>query len=904
MRRFEMRRLASWFREVKIRRSDSLFGPLTYTLIFVLCSLSAPKEMIAQDIPPKEKTENEKPSDTHQEQVKKTSHPQDERPQAPIPTQDDIGGPAPLFTTLYPKGSEEEDKQKCKALNGRWTSAKGGLLGCLVKGLKEGRWLLKEGEFVQGLMNFHENKPHGQLWGFSLEGKAIELLSYDMGKRSGAHRKWGPGGQLKLSERYDNDQRHGPSFEWYTRSCIPAHRGAYQFGTKEGPWITWYPTGAPNQKGSYVDGKPHGQWSYFHQEGNKIREGLLENGVETGIWKEWLHTGQKWRDVTYREGVRQGEDELACAAEGGDWVVDYKERSESCIRHGFQTIIALKTYYPSGALARREPYTLEGENTGEVRVYHPSGELLTQGQVVGGRPEGEFTYLSISGEPMGDPSYILQGTGEWTAYHHTGKVSERGRWELGKQVGDWKTFHDHGALESVTHFNIDGLREGEHKRYYRDGTIESEGLFANNARQGLWRFYYTNGQVAVEAGFVNSARSGPWREWHWLSSPKVEGEFANNQRSGTWREYHNNGVISGTGAYSQGKKEGTWSQHWYSGSKWRDLDFTSGVSDDADESQCSSLNGEWKADLKERFAGCEVCRVSVDLGQKNVKTGVWKWWHPNGELEREGRFEEDSAHGLWSEYNRKGELTLSGEYDHGKRTGIWRGYYPSGQRQYEGRFDEQGREEGEWLTYYDGGSKESQGTYTSGQRLGLWIWWDKAGSLAQVGEYKQSEEESPIDQVKKDKDKEREHDDAKDQPSLEKELSSERVDLWISWHPKCKMRTLGRYQAGERNGLWRWWRENGEGWRSERYLKGKSEERGDPPLTLKEELSKQLERVCLAANSDRIGSQRDLDSWFLRLSDHLKILEEVIPQTETGPSLPQKNQHLDKGESPSVDLER
>lgn len=797
---------------------------------------------LAESVP--ESVQQKQNTETTKEQQKKEVH---QKQEAPFPNSRDIGDPAPLSRDIYPIDQLSKDKKRCKRKRGRWFKSEKGLEGCVIKGKKEGTWVFIEGEFIQGVLSFKADQFEGQVWSFSLEGKALELITYHKGKKDGVARKWGLGGQLKSVDYYKADQKNGPSFGWHARSCIPAHRGAYKLGKKHGPWVSWYQTGAYQEKGSYTEGVKQGLWSFYHQEGNKIKEGQMLDGKEQGMWQEWLHTGQKWRDSEFKDGVRQGSDELACLSENGTWLVDHKERVESCQRFGYQTIIAQKNYYETGALLRRDTYNLKGEKTGLTQSFHPTGEVLVEGQMIGGRPEGVFKYLKPSGEPMGPSSIINQGTGKWVAYHASGKVAEQGEWLLGYPQGLWQTFYDHGGLESTVVYK-EGRRNGTYKRYYRDGTIELEGEFFENARQGTWKFYYTNGQVAVEAGFVDSVRSGPWKEWYWLSSPKVQGEYINNQKAGTWREFHNNGELSAQGNYTQDRKSGPWSQNWYTGSHWRDLEYTGGVSDDPDESQCESVRGKWTAELKERYAGCQVCRVLPDGSNKMVKVGAWRWWHPNGKLEREGQFDEDQAHGSWQEYNREGKLILSGEYDRGKRVGLWSGYYPEGPKQYEGRFDDQGTEQGTWTTYFKEGGVDSRGHYEHGIRVGLWIWWNRQGQLAQVGQYKplalKEADNSALSEIKIDDGSLSAQRPQKASTSNQPRVQEQRTGLWLSWHTNCHLRNAGYYKDGDREGLWRWWKEDGQGWRAENYQKSRSQGRTAIPKTILRAQAATLQTLC------------------------------------------------------------
>ena len=860
----------------------------------------------------------------------------------PEPTVQDIGDPPPSLEEIYPPQARSADQKACRRRGGKWSKLRQ-FEGCAVKLKRVGRWIStsNQQENIELILHFKDNQIDGPYWEFNPQGKAVGQGHFVKHKRQGTFRKWGSGGQLVSVTHYHNDLREGSYFFWNQDACTPLAAGAFLKDERHGMWREWHDNGVVESEGGYLAGAAQGRWSFHHPEGNKTREGVFLNNLEEGVWREWLHTGQKWRDVRYKSGSRQGEDEQACAQLGGEWEVDHKERFETCIKRGLiaggaKKVLVYKTYYESGALKRRLPLDQNSIAQGTERRYHPTGELLVSGELRGGIPDGTFQFLTRSGAAMGIPSVITQGTGRWRAYHHNGKVAEEGDWMLGAKVGTWFTYYDHGGVESeisydlkklgggwrpasssdlqqanpltlMYHFISDllcvwterecpkpsGRKQGLAKYYYRDGTIKRAGRHERGMRDGMWKFYYQNGQVAYEVGFDVGQRSGVWREWHWLSSPKVDGTYKDGKRTGTWREFHNNGVVSATGDYRSDKKQGDWEQTWYSGSFWRRLTYDKGMSPDQLENQCrDDLSGTWDANLKKREVGCMVCRVSAESGNKKLRVGRWRWWHPNGQIEREGDFELGEAHGIWRQYNHEGKLTLEGTYERGKRIGLWRGFYPSGALQYEGRFNEEGGGEGEWVTYREGQSVESRGIYQEGARTGLWGWWHADGSSSQIGRFIKREALSGLDQGrtqksgvqgaqtkrdqkdkqdergaqtkrdKKDKQDNPEHtsqspDQSKPAPaklSLQ-DHKSVRDGVWLTWYPQCQFKVAGRYKRGQREGLWRWWRAEGEGWRAEWYVGGRRVTSLSPPDPISSEERARLQRLCRSISSDEVVSE-------------------------------------------------
>ncbi|NND93369.1 MAG: hypothetical protein HKN45_00775 [Flavobacteriales bacterium] len=63
---------------------------------------------------------------------------------------------------------------------------------------------------------------------------------------------------------------------------------------------------------------------------------------------------------------------------------------------------------------------------------------------------------------------------------------------------------------------------------------------------------------------------------------------------------------------------------------------------------------------------------------KGVKQGLWRTWHTNGELYKEGHVKADKEHGEYREYYENGILRYHYHYDMGKKTGKWLGWYEDG----------------------------------------------------------------------------------------------------------------------------------------------------------------------------------------------------------------------------------
>lgn len=57
------------------------------------------------------------------------------------------------------------------------------------------------------------------------------------------------------------------------------------------------------------------------------------------------------------------------------------------------------------------------------------------------------------------------------------------------------------------------IRHGLFVAYHRNGTVASEGQFADGAEQGIWRDFHENGQLAAEGAYEKGQQVGHWRFW-------------------------------------------------------------------------------------------------------------------------------------------------------------------------------------------------------------------------------------------------------------------------------------------------------------------------------------------------------------------------------------------------------
>lgn len=108
------------------------------------------------------------------------------------------------------------------------------------------------------------------------------------------------------------------------------------------------------------------------------------------------------------------------------------------------------------------------------------------------------------------------------------------------------------------------------------------------------------------------------------------------------------------------------------------------------------------------YTGREVAKINDKTIEydvvKGMKTGEFKIFYNNGNLQ------------------------MAGKMLNNQNVGLWKYYYPDSQLESEGKFNND-LPEGKWLWYYSNGVIKEKGFYAAGKKDGEWILFNKSGSI-------------------------------------------------------------------------------------------------------------------------------------------------------------------------------
>lgn len=285
-----------------------------------------------------------------------------------------------------------------------------------------------------------------------------------------------------------------------------------------------------------------------------------------------------------------------------------------------------------------------------------------------------------------------------------------------------------------------------------DGDVKLiDGAYTDGAPSGTWRHWHPSGGLRMTGAFGAGGETGVWKTWRADGSLAARGTYVDGAREGAWQTFHSNGVEASSGSYSDDLRSGTWRFRRADGTVEADYVYAAGA-----------RTGAATEYLHDGLKGCEGA-LADDLRQ-----GIWQCWHDNGEERSRVGYQRGQLHGPGFYFDRAGEPTLSGRWDHGvahgtftawEELGYFEGSPPLRARRsytvvhglveglmtgvYEDVTDEPresevryvlGVREGAWTQWYPSGGVGVQGYYLQGLPHGHWRVYYEAGAL-QVDEH-------------------------------------------------------------------------------------------------------------------------------------------------------------------------
>ncbi|HEX2898984.1 MAG TPA: hypothetical protein VHS96_04615, partial [Bacteroidia bacterium] len=320
--------------------------------------------------------------------------------------------------------------------------------------------------------------------------------------------------------------------------------------------------------------------------------------------------------------------------------------------------------------------------------------------------------------------------------------TEEGPAVCGKKVGTWTRYYPDKKVHEIIRYDQDGIKNGLYEAFYeRNGARKLLGDYVKNEQSGEWKQYFENGELKIRENYVTGKNVGLYQEWHPNGKLKAEGNFDRYGRwTGEWKVYREDGTISRQMVFGE-------TDYPKATATFKEFDEQGKLKGDGYLNAKSEMQGPCSTYY-------DTGRIaSIAVYESGVKWGKYASFFPNGNLHEGGIYVKDSLKaGIWKVYYEDGKQHSEIAYceDAPQRPGItycetthcgvWKVWHPNGNLEQDGEFTASGKMKGIWRTYAENGTPLSTYSYIEGKLEGQYRKWYADGKLAEYGEYNGNED--------------------------------------------------------------------------------------------------------------------------------------------------------------------
>lgn len=335
--------------------------------------------------------------------------------------------------------------------------------------------------------------------------------------------------------------------------------------------------------GYFLSKGVNGNQTFYYENGNIQAEASYENGVENGLWKWYSESGILLKQGSYKNGLF---DETWLVYNNQGTLIDSSNYTNGRLDGRYNS------YDESGKLSQTGQYKRD-KQVGEWKAYNEAGFIIATGKFDNGELSGLWKYYYENGEKSREIDYVdktiskimnawdfkgeqivSNGNGAFKMFFDDNSVSQEGELELGKRIGEWKTYFPNGKLKDVGDFRSgvfhlksawgqDGEQmikngNGEYVAYFEKSTyIYEKGTFKNGLKDGYWEVHYPNTiLIQQELNFVDGKLKGRSVNYYNNGNLMSEGVFDMDKKTGEWKWYYESGQLQCSISYEDDKKQG------------------------------------------------------------------------------------------------------------------------------------------------------------------------------------------------------------------------------------------------------------------------------------------------------------------------------------------------------------
>lgn len=360
--------------------------------------------------------------------------------------------------------------------------------GELKNNKEEGKWTYwYENENPQTIGHYTDGIPDNLWQWFNEDGELISIGNYKKGMEHGLWMDYYKPGILSDSGYYYETRMDGPWTYWYESGSI-YQTGYFSRNKQDSIWTTYFENGQISSIGKMKEGDPIGEWNAYYPNGqlaevffhtstdpfliNNVWDingnQLVTDGI--GIYKSFSDDGQVLQSGEIKYGKRVGM--WNSFFENGNLSEEGKFEND--------------TYYIINSWDLLGTQNVK-DGSGIYYAYYSDGVTkLQSGVIKNGQKDGLWTlYYEYSGDIFQEENYVNgQQTGIQRSFSESGQILSEGEMIDGSREGEWTWYNNDGTISSSVIFENDKktgtqtmwseIGEKTKEEYYEDGVLVSE----------------------------------------------------------------------------------------------------------------------------------------------------------------------------------------------------------------------------------------------------------------------------------------------------------------------------------------------------------------------------------------------------------------------------------------------
>lgn len=438
--------------------------------------------------------------------------------------------------------------------------------GMIKNGKPDGKWISYH---INGKIKSVGNRSNFQLdsiWKFYDEkGFITDEISYLDGKRSGYHIKYqvikSEGNSVAVplfKELYLDNQKQGLSL-YYDDKGETDRIVRYKDGKKHG-LTREFRNGIVHVVYKYhndfmIDrefinqtdskGIKQGVWREYYDNDNIRIEENYKNGVLNGYYREYSQAGKMLVSRFYENGI------LIDSDNGEEIIAEVKNEYDS-----LGNLLASGSFLNNIPVGTHRKYDADRSKV-VLEEYNNSGQVISAGVTDDKGIKEEFwQFFYPGGQVRLEGNYKNdKRSGTWKFYYPDGKLEQQGNYLNGLEDGLWTWNYPDGSLRREEYY-LRGKEDGLSTEYDENGIVIATGEFIEGLEEGPWQ--YQSGDNIEKGSYKAGLKDGEWKEFYADGTLKFEGTYVQGSPNGKHKLYYENGKIKEEQFYRMGQKNRNW----------------------------------------------------------------------------------------------------------------------------------------------------------------------------------------------------------------------------------------------------------------------------------------------------------------------------------------------------------